>query len=61
MFVVTLPAGWKSTAPEFPEAEPYVFGELKEVVNVYQKPFVITQTIRRPRPGPQSPQQWSAR
>jgi len=44
-FVVTLPAGWKSTAPEFPGAEPYVFGELKEVVNVYQKPFVITQTI----------------
>ena len=44
-FAVTLPAGWKSTAPGFPEAEPYVFGELKEVVNVYQKPFVITQTI----------------
>ena len=44
-FAVTLPAGWKATAPAFPEAEPYVFGELKEVVNVYQKPFLITQTI----------------
>ena len=44
-FAVTLPAGWKATAPAFPEAEPYAFGELKEVVNVYQKPFVITQTI----------------
>jgi len=44
-FALTLPAGWKATAPAFPEPEPYVFGELKEVVNVYQKPFVITQTI----------------
>lgn len=47
-FAVTLPAGWKSTRPTFPDAEPYVFGELKEVVNVYQKPFVITQTIAPP-------------
>ena len=44
-YAVALPAGWKATPPGFPEAEPYVFGELKEVVNVYQKPFVITQTI----------------
>ena len=47
-FAVSLPAGWKSTTPTFPTAEPYVFGELKEVVNVYQKPFVITQTVTPP-------------
>src|SRR5215831_11038336 len=47
-FAVALPAGWKSTATTFPPAEPYVFGELKEVVNVYQKPFTITQTITPP-------------
>jgi DsbC/DsbD-like thiol-disulfide interchange protein len=40
-----VPAGLRSRPPTYPAGEPYVFGETKEVVQVYQRPFRITQSI----------------
>lgn len=54
------PRGLKADPPQYPDAEPYVFGPLKELVQVYREPFRITQRVTiRPhspsaRPGPLS-------
>jgi DsbC/DsbD-like thiol-disulfide interchange protein len=46
-----VPAGLRSGQPTYPAGEPYVFGETKEVVQVYQHPFRITQSISVGRAG----------
>jgi hypothetical protein len=46
---VSLSLDWprqvKAEEPRYPAAEPYVFGELKELVQVYSRPFRITQKV----------------
>jgi hypothetical protein len=44
------PRGLKADPPQYPIAEPYLFGPLKELVQVYREPFRITQRVTvRPR------------
>ena len=51
--------GVRPEAPVYPPGEDSVFGELKELVKVYQRPFRIRQTlvVRRPaaKPGAEHP------
>jgi hypothetical protein len=42
------PAHVKVEAPRYPPGEPYVFGDLKELVQVYNGPFRITQKVTLP-------------
>lgn len=53
-FPVTLALDWprdvRIETPVYPAAEPYLFGPLKELVNVYERPFRITQRVTIP-PG----------
>ena len=49
--------GVRPEAPVYPPGEDSVFGELKELVKVYQRPFRIRQTlvVRRPAAKPGEP------
>ena len=53
---VTLSLKWprhlKVADPRYPASEPYIFGELREIVKVYQGPFRITQRVTIPRGSP---------
>jgi DsbC/DsbD-like thiol-disulfide interchange protein len=40
------PAALRAGSPSYPAGEPYVFGALKEVVQVYQQPFRIEIPVR---------------
>ena len=48
-FPITLAFEWprslKADPPHYPVAEPYLFGPLKELVQVYREPFRITQRV----------------
>lgn len=46
--------GVRPGKPVFPPGQPYVFGELKEMVRVYSGPFTIRQPLTRTADGPQS-------
>jgi hypothetical protein len=50
---VTLSLNWPRSLrveePRYPPGEPFIFGTLKEIVNVYQHPFRITQQVTIPR------------
>jgi DsbC/DsbD-like thiol-disulfide interchange protein len=48
-----LPSGLKTLDPRFPQGDPYMFGALKELVTVYDKPFEIRQDVVRTGKGPQ--------
>lgn len=39
------PRGLKADPPQYPDAEPYLFGPLRELVQVYREPFRITQRV----------------
>jgi thioredoxin:protein disulfide reductase len=43
--------GVRRQQPVYPEGEDYVFGELQELVKVYQRPFQIRQTLVVERPA----------
>jgi hypothetical protein len=43
--------GVRADEPVYPAGEDYVFGELKELVKVYQRPFQIRQSIVVERPA----------
>jgi DsbC/DsbD-like thiol-disulfide interchange protein len=51
-----LPGGLRASAPTYPPGDPYVFGALKELVEVYERPFTIEQRVTlAPRaPAPRS-------
>jgi hypothetical protein len=46
-----VPPGLKTLEPHFPEGDPYVFGALKELVTVYERPFEIRQPVVRTGKG----------
>ena len=52
---LNLPEAVRSTTAVYPPGEPYVFGETKEVVRVYQRPFRITQSISLQGAGAKPP------
>ena len=42
----------RATRPAYPPSETHVFGALKEIVQVYSRPFRITQKVTLPRAAP---------
>ena len=42
---ITVPPGVQLHAAVYPQGEDYVFGELKETVKVYSRPFQVRQQI----------------